>query len=128
VEGVGCMPPRLSMRSMSRIRRQPLRPKHVPQRTCIACRQAGTKRGLIRLVRIDQGQVEVDLAERRAGRGAYLCPALDCWEMGLKKDRLEYALRTRISPQNRRQLAEFGQSLPRRVSDAAERLSSTSGS
>ena len=104
-----------------------IRPKHVPQRTCIACRHTGAQRGLIRLVRIDQEQVEVDLRERRAGRGAYLCPALDCWEMGLKKDRLEYALRTKISPQNRKQLAEFGQSLPRRTSDVVECLSSTSG-
>ncbi len=113
---------------MREARRQPLRLKYVPQRTCIACRQTGAQRGLIRLVRIDQEQVEVDLTERRAGRGAYLCPTQDCWEMGLKKDRLEYALRTKISPQNRRQLAEFGQSLPRRASDVVECLSSTSGS
>ncbi len=55
-------------------------------------------------------------------------PTQDCWEMGLKRDRMEYALRTKISPQNRRQLAEFGQSLPRKASDVVECLSSTSGS
>ena len=104
--------------------KQPLKAKHVPQRTCIACRQTEAKRGLIRLVRTDQGQVEVDPTNRRAGRGAYLCPTQDCWETGLKKDRLEYALRTKISPQNRRQLAEFSHSLPWRAS--CEGMSCTS--
>jgi len=85
--------------------------KHIPQRTCVACHQVSAKRGLIRLVRIADGSVEVDITGKKAGRGAYLCPALDCWEAGLKDKKLEYTLRTKLTEDNRHQLIEFGQSL-----------------
>ncbi|HSH77327.1 MAG TPA: DUF448 domain-containing protein, partial [Herpetosiphonaceae bacterium] len=39
-------------------RRKGPRPRHVPQRTCIACRETEAKRGLIRLVRTPEGTVE----------------------------------------------------------------------
>src|SRR5688572_21393040 len=45
------------------------RPKHVPQRTCVACREIDAKRGLIRLVRTPEGTVDVDPTGKRAGRG-----------------------------------------------------------
>ncbi len=66
--------------------------KHVAQRTCLACRKVQDKRELIRLVRTPEGNIEIDSIGKKAGRGAYLCRALDCWERGLKDDRLEYAL------------------------------------
>lgn len=69
------------------------------------------KRELVRLVRVVDGGVEVDDSGRKAGRGAYLCPALACWEAGLGKGRLEHALRTAISADNRQQLVKYGQEL-----------------
>jgi len=62
-------------------------------------------------VRIADGSVEVDITGKKAGRGAYLCPAADCWEAGLKDKKLEYTLRTKLTEDNRHQLIEFGQSL-----------------
>ena len=88
------------------------RPKHVPQRTCIACRKVGGKRGLVRLVRTAEGIVEVDPSGKRAGRGAYLHPVQSCWEVGLKGSRIEQALRTKLTPENRAALQEYAQSLP----------------
>lgn len=88
-----------------------LRPKHVPQRTCIACRQVGGKRGLVRLVRTEHGAV-VDPSGKQAGRGAYLHPERRCWEVALKGYRIEQALRTKLSPESRRVLVEFMESLP----------------
>jgi uncharacterized protein len=69
------------------------RPKHVPQRMCISCRRSETKRGLIRLVRTADGRVALDPTGKRAGRGAYLCHNLMCWEQALKRHGLERALR-----------------------------------
>lgn len=69
------------------------RPKHVPRRTCIACRETGSKRGLIRLVRTAAGTVEVDPTGKRAGRGAYLCSRMPCWERGINERVLARALR-----------------------------------
>ena len=77
-----------------------------PQRTCISCRQVRDKRGLVRIVRGIDGGVEVDPSCKKAGRGAYLCPRLQCWQ-GLKADRLGYALRTNASPQAMAQLMEY---------------------
>ena len=91
--------------------KQPLRPKHIPERSCIACRNKNAKKGLIRLVCCADG-VKVDPGKKRGGRGAYLCPKRECWETGLTKNRLEYALRTRLSQENRQILIEFGRNLP----------------
>ena len=86
--------------------------KHIPQRTCIACRQARDKRDLVRLVRIGGGAVVVDLSAKKPGRGAYLCPRKACWGIGLKGNRLEHVLRTKLGVDNRRNLMDFGDSLP----------------
>ena len=57
--------------------------KHVPQRTCIACRQVKPKRQLIRVVRTLDGTVGVDETGKASGRGAYLCRCRTCWEKGI---------------------------------------------
>lgn len=85
--------------------------KHIPQRTCIACRAVKAKQELIRLVRTDDGSVEVDISGKKAGRGAYLCRAQECWETGFKGGRLEYTLRTTLTQENREQLIRFGEDL-----------------
>ncbi len=87
------------------------RPKHVPQRTCVACRQATGKRTFVRLVRTDEG-VEIDLTGKQPGRGAYLHPTRACWEIGLKGNRIEQALRAKLTVENRKVLIEFMKSLP----------------
>ncbi|MBC8078429.1 MAG: YlxR family protein, partial [Chloroflexales bacterium] len=53
--------------------KQQARPRHVPQRTCVACRRTDAKRGLLRLVREADGRVALDPSGKRNGRGAYLC-------------------------------------------------------
>lgn len=89
----------------------PLRPKHVPQRTCVACRQERPKRELTRVVRNLEGRVEVDSTGKKAGRGAYLCRTRSCWELALKKKALEHALQTSISSEDRAGLTAFIQVL-----------------
>jgi len=81
--------------------------KHLPQRTCIACRQIKEKKALIRLVRAENGVAEVDISGKKPGRGVYICPNKVCWELVLKKNRLEYALRTKLGDDNRQILTEY---------------------
>ena len=81
--------------------------KRLPQRTCIACQQIKEKKALIRLVRADNGVAEIDISGKKPGRGAYLCPKKVCWELVLKKNRLEHALRTKINDDNRQILIEY---------------------
>ena len=75
--------------------------KHVPQRTCLACREVKSKRELMRLVNTPGGVIEVDPGGRKPGRGAYLCRDLACWEQGLSGTRLEYALKGSFTPEAR---------------------------
>lgn len=84
------------------------RPKHVPQRTCVACRETGAKRGLIRLVRTPEGTVEVDPTGKRNGRGAYLCNRMRCWERGVNDRVLGRALRIEgLTEENRAALLKY---------------------
>lgn len=77
----------------------------------MACRKVRPKRELVRLVRISDGSVEVDTDGKKAGRGAYLCRAPECWQIGLKGSRLEHALRTSLTQDNRDQLIRYGSDL-----------------
>ena len=85
--------------------------KSLPQRTCIACRQVREKKGLVRLVSTEDGIAEIDVLGKKPGRGAYLCPRRTCWELALRKNRLDYALRTRLRDDNRQTLREYIHSL-----------------
>jgi len=76
------------------------RPRHVPQRTCVACRQTGAKRQLIRIVRGTDGSVTIDPSGKRSGRGAYLCDSLACWQAALKRGVLQRALKIETIPED----------------------------
>lgn len=86
------------------------RVKHVPQRTCVGCRQVMSKRKLIRLVRTADG-VQIDMTGKVSGRGAYLHENRACWEKALK-GALAKALRCGLSEENRRNLDTFMETLP----------------
>lgn len=81
------------------------RVKHVPQRTCVGCREVLPKRKMIRIVRTAEG-VRVDPTSKLAGRGAYLHDRRECWERGLK-GALANALKTALSADERVNLEEF---------------------
>jgi predicted RNA-binding protein YlxR (DUF448 family) len=85
--------------------------RSLPQRTCIACRQVKEKKNLVRLVSTGDGMIEIDVLRKKPGRGAYLCPRKTCWELALRKNRLDYALRTRLRDDNRQALREYIHSL-----------------
>lgn len=81
------------------------RVKHVPQRTCVGCREVLPKRTMIRVVRTAEG-VRVDPTGKLAGRGAYLHDRRQCWERGLK-GALANALKTTLSAEERTALETF---------------------
>ena len=95
----------------NKTKKQTPKSKHLPQRSCIACRDKKNKRNLIRLV-YNTSIVEVDSGGKKAGRGAYLCSKMACWDLGLKQNRVDHALRTKLSPENRQALLEYARSLP----------------
>ena len=91
--------------------------KHIPQRTCVACRAVRGKRELLRVVRTAENRVEADPTGKKAGRGAYLCRARECWETVVSAPgRLENALKLEmpIRPEDLARLREFAATLPSR--------------
>lgn len=84
--------------------------KHMPLRSCIACREKHPKRDLIRLVRTPEGTIEIDPRGKRSGRGAYLCRKPQCWEAALQPRRLSQALKCQVGAE---EVAELkAQALP----------------
>jgi uncharacterized protein len=92
---------------------QTKRPKHVPLRTCVSCRETKPKRELLRVVRTPDGHVLVDATGKKSGRGAYLCARLSCWETAIKKKRLEQEFEMTLSDEDRAGLDSFITTLPR---------------
>jgi predicted RNA-binding protein YlxR (DUF448 family) len=80
--------------------------KKMPQRTCVACREIKAKRQLLRIVGKGEGDIEIDVSGKKEGRGAYICPTLECLEKALKNKQLEHTLKRDITPANRECLAE----------------------
>ncbi len=63
--------------------------KKIPLRKCNGCGEMKPKKELIRVVRSPEGEISLDLNGRAAGRGAYLCPCIDCLRTARKAHRLE---------------------------------------
>jgi predicted RNA-binding protein YlxR (DUF448 family) len=68
---------------------------HEPRRTCVACRQEGSRDELIRLVRAGDA-VALDPTGRASGRGAYLHRRSECIEEARKKGSLSRALKAQV--------------------------------
>ncbi len=86
------------------------RVKHIPQRSCVGCRQVLPKRSLVRIVRTPEG-LRIDPTGKLAGRGAYLHNQRSCWERGIK-GALANALKTEITDNDRALLQDFLHTLP----------------
>ena len=70
-----------------------MKPKKIPMRMCVGCREMKEKRDLIRVVRTPEGEVALDATGKKSGRGAYVCPDPAC----LKKARTSRALERAFS-------------------------------
>lgn len=82
--------------------------KHVPQRTCVICRQKFDKRQLTRLVRRSDG-VFIDSSGKQDGRGAYVCDSIDCRQRAASTDILNKALRMTLNEEDRQRLRDVAQ-------------------
>lgn len=87
--------------------RQKKRLKHVPQRTCVACRKKVDKRQLTRLVNSAEEGLIVDPSGKRNGRGAYLCDDPACWQKAMNTSLLDQALRAEINAAEKQRLKEY---------------------
>lgn len=88
------------------------RARHVPVRTCIACREHEGKRELIRIVRTPEGRIIIDETTKAHGRGAYLHAKRSCWEKALKRGTIAAALKKSPATDDVEALRAFCTTLP----------------
>ncbi len=70
--------------------------KKIPQRQCMGCRERKAKRDMLRVVRGTDGTVSLDFSGKLNGRGAYICPNVQCLQKARKAKSLERSLETEI--------------------------------
>lgn len=70
--------------------------KKMPQRTCMGCNEKKDKKELIRIVKSNLGEINIDRTGRMHGRGAYICDKEECLEKLIKTKRLERVFETKI--------------------------------
>ena len=94
--------------------KKPKKGRHVPQRTCVGCREVHSKRLLVRVVRSPEG-IFIDPTGKMAGRGAYLHDRQECWEKGLL-GAIAKALKTDLTADDRERLTDFMATLSKETS------------
>ena len=72
------------------------KPRKIPQRQCLGCREMKNKKDLIRVVRSPEGEISLDFKGKKPGRGAYVCPEPACLARAKKSRPLERAFSTTI--------------------------------
>jgi predicted RNA-binding protein YlxR (DUF448 family) len=63
--------------------------KKVPIRMCCGCGESFPKRELVRIVKSPEGEISLDTTGRKSGRGAYICPKVECVNKAQKNRRIE---------------------------------------
>lgn len=83
-----------------------MKPKKVPMRMCVGCREMKPKRELIRVVRSPEGAVSIDPVGKKPGRGAYVCRSQACLARAIKQKQLERQLEVQLTEEVAHDLAD----------------------
>ena len=70
--------------------------KKVPLRQCIGCGEMKGKKEMIRILKTPEGEFTLDATGRKNGRGAYLCPSVECFRNAVKGKGLERSFKMAI--------------------------------
>lgn len=65
-------------------------------RKCTGCQEMKSKKELIRVVRTDEGEFLLDKTGKKSGRGAYVCPNMECLEKAFKNKGLEKSFKSQV--------------------------------
>lgn len=89
----------------------PVKPRKIPLRMCVGCREMKPKKELLRVVRSPEGEVSFDPTGKKAGRGAYVCRNAECLKRALKQRQLDRALEAHLDEAANAQLTAMMQQL-----------------
>ena len=74
----------------------PAKPRKIPMRMCVGCREMKPKAMLLRVVKPQEGDAHIDRTGKAPGRGAYVCDNIECLKKAEKIRALDRALDTKI--------------------------------
>lgn len=63
---------------------------------CTGCGEHKSKKELVRVVKNNTGEISLDLSGKKPGRGAYVCPNVNCLKKARKSRRIERAFSCQI--------------------------------
>ncbi len=55
-----------------------MKPRKIPMRMCVGCREMKPKSELIRVVKTPEDEIKLDGSGKLSGRGAYICKSEEC--------------------------------------------------
>ncbi|MBS5284164.1 MAG: YlxR family protein [Clostridiales bacterium] len=70
--------------------------KKIPLRQCIGCQEMKNKREMIRVIKTAEDEILLDATGRKNGRGAYLCPSMECFRKAARSKGLERSFKMAI--------------------------------
>ena len=70
--------------------------KKVPLRQCIGCQEMKSKKEMIRVIKTAEDEIMLDATGRKNGRGAYLCPSMECLRKAVKSKGVERSFKMAI--------------------------------
>ena len=70
--------------------------KKIPLRQCIGCGEMKSKKEMIRVIKTAEGEILLDATGRKNGRGAYLCPSMECFKKAVTGRGLERSFKMAI--------------------------------
>ncbi|ADL05518.1 RNase P modulator RnpM [Lacrimispora saccharolytica] len=70
--------------------------KKIPLRQCIGCGEMKNKKEMIRILKTSEDEILLDATGRKNGRGAYLCPSIECFKKAVKSKGLERSFKMSI--------------------------------
>ena len=89
-----------------------MKPRKIPMRMCVGCREMKPKKELIRVVKKPTGEIALDSTGKMNGRGAYVCRSQACLTKAIKQKQLDRALEHKLEEEVVKQLRSMMESLP----------------
>ncbi len=89
-----------------------MKPRKIPMRMCVGCREMKPKKELIRVVKRPTGEIALDNTGKLPGRGAYVCRSQACLLKAIKQKQLDRALEHKLDDVVVAQLRTMLENLP----------------
>ena len=83
-----------------------MKQRKIPLRKCTGCQEMKNKKEMIRIVHNEEDKFFLDTTGKKPGRGAYICPNIQCLEKAQKSKGLDRSFKKAVPKEVYEQLAK----------------------